>query len=302
MENHTFGNDWTEQKLICVKDYAASWAAIMEYEKKKWGWKTHYIDAFSGSGTYSPKKKKNDDAHHTSLFGDETEAEKQEVRAGSAQLAIKQVPKFDRVDLIEINPEHASNLRSIAGDELNKRVFVHEADVNKKLCELAKSLTKNDRALLFLDPYGCQVWWETLQKIAATEVVDVWYLFSIMGINRKLTLTPDKIPPHEREILNKCLGTDLWEKFFYKQNVDTDLFGEIPKTTRKAAPLDVERFFQEHLGIIFPTVSPHCLRLKNKKNGHMFSLYFAISNPHDSAKKLALKLANPILKRWENSS
>jgi hypothetical protein len=59
LDNHTFGNDWIDQKLICVKDYAASWAAIMEHEKKKWGWKTHYIDAFSGSGTYSPKIKNN---------------------------------------------------------------------------------------------------------------------------------------------------------------------------------------------------------------------------------------------------
>ena len=35
----------------------------------------------------------------------------------------------------------------------------------------------NNRAVLFLDPYGMQVSWETLAAVAATKAIDLWMLY-----------------------------------------------------------------------------------------------------------------------------
>ena len=298
MVEQKFGHEWSQRKLHCVKDYLAGWTAMMEFNSRRFGWKTRYIDAFSGTGSFEIKATKSP----TPLFDKvENDEEKREIQQGSARIAIEHKPKFDRIDLIELDPEKANELRKIAGEELGSRVFVHEGDANSVLEDLCLNIDKNERAVLFLDPFGCQVWWETLQAVAKTKRIDIWYLFSIMGVNRKLPKRPEDIPDHERTILNKCLGTNDWENQFYQQQLEQDLFGEVPVTTRLAKPSKIEEYFKNKLGTIFPFVSSDCLRLKSSRNGHIFSLFFAISNPSEAAMKRAIKLVTPILKKWEKS-
>lgn len=298
MVEQKFGNVWSQKKLNCVADYLQGWCAMMAVNAKNYGWKTRYIDAFSGTGSFEMKSK---NLGNSWFSESENEDEKREIQEGSARIAINHVPKFDRIDLIELDPLKADELRRIAGDELDSRVFVHQADVNEKLAELCRSINNDERAVLFLDPFGCQVWWETLLDVAATKKIDVWYLFSIMGVNRKLPKTPEDIPEHERKILNKCLGNTEWESDFYQQTTAEDLFGEVPVTTRNARPTKIEEYFHKKLAQIFPFVAPDCLRLKSSRNGHIFSLYFAISNPSEAAKKRAKSLVTPILKKWEKA-
>ncbi|GAI54351.1 unnamed protein product, partial [marine sediment metagenome] len=54
---------------------------------------------------------------------------------------------------------------------------------------------QNNRAVLFLDPYGMQVNWETIKAIANTEAIDLWYLFPFgIGVNRLLQKDAGKMP------------------------------------------------------------------------------------------------------------
>lgn len=299
MKAHKFGGvTWTQLKLNCVEDYSKAWAKIMA--PLPWA-TTRYIDAFSGTGSYSPKirnslSKSNDQIF--SEFNDPIE-EKEQLQKGSARLAIDLEPKFDRIDLIELKETYANQLRKLAGDELGQRVFVHEKDANHALADLANNFTRQDRALVFIDPYGCEVWWETLEKIARTKVADVWYLFPTMGVNRQLEGDPSKIPQYKQDALDRVLGTPEWRTAFYKQSIKTDLFGEQEITERHAGPNVVEAFFIERLKTIFPAVHENCLQLRNSKNGHLFSLCFAVSNPSVKAQKLAMKIAGHTIKRWE---
>ena len=38
---------------------------------------------------------------------------------------------------------------------------------------------------MFLDPYGMEVEWKTLQAVAATRAIDVWFLFPLAGLYRQ---------------------------------------------------------------------------------------------------------------------
>jgi three-Cys-motif partner protein len=73
----------------------------------------------------------------------------------------------------------------------------------QKLCD--KDWTSR-RAVLFLDPYGMQVEWRTIEAIAATKAIDLWLLFPLgIGVNRLLTKSGD-IPESWRNRLNLLLG------------------------------------------------------------------------------------------------
>ena len=74
-------------------------------------------------------------------------------------------------------PERASSLEILPGD------------ANEILVSWVGSQNWNKtRAVVFLDPYGMQVDWETLKALGATSGVDLWLLFPLgVGVMRLLT-------------------------------------------------------------------------------------------------------------------
>lgn len=44
------------------------------------------------------------------------------------------------------------------------------------------------RAVVFLDPFGMQVEWRTIERIGQTKAIDLWILFPLgVAVNRFLT-------------------------------------------------------------------------------------------------------------------
>lgn len=294
---HKLGGTWTEQKLLCVKSYAEAWASLMANNTQRYGWKTRFIDAFSGTGTYQPNNRGQDTSSGSLFEKSEDEAEFRSVRDGSAKIAMAVEPPFHRIDLIENKRKFSLELERLAADRLNRDVFVHEKDANQALSEVAQTISGEERALAFIDPYGCQVNWSTLEELSRTEKVDVWYLFPTMGVNRQLRSDPQEISEATKDRLCAILGTSSWEREFYESDLTPDLLGEVDHTTRKAGPSNIERFFLERLKLIFPYVHEDCLRLHNSRNGHLFSLTFAISSESEKAKRHAKRLANDAISK-----
>ena len=136
-----------------------------------------------------------------------------------------------------------------------RRIEVINADANDAIADLCKSTNwGTSRGVVFLDPYGLQVTWETLVAIARTGALDVWVLFpSGMGLNRLLTKSGD-IPREWQDTLDRSLGTNEWHDAFYRSEDEADLFGSQSKIVKDAEPRKLERFFLDRLRTIFPTV------------------------------------------------
>jgi len=69
-----------------------------------------------------------------------------------------------------------------------KKIDLINTDANSWIIDRCNNYKwQNNRAVLFLDPYGMQVNWETIKAIANTEAIDLWYLFPFgIGVNRLL--------------------------------------------------------------------------------------------------------------------
>jgi three-Cys-motif partner protein len=75
-----------------------------------------------------------------------------------------------------------------------RRIIVQEGDANAALQGwLATGIDwKHYRAVVFLDPFGMQVPWSTIEKLAATKSVEVIVNFPLgMAVHRLLTKTGD---------------------------------------------------------------------------------------------------------------
>ncbi len=75
------------------------------------------------------------------------------------------------------------------------RVRFHTGDVNDILPRLLERLSSKHRAVVFVDPYGMQLEWRTLQAIAECPRVDLWLLVpTAMGVQRLATRRRERMP------------------------------------------------------------------------------------------------------------
>ncbi|MHC2463679.1 three-Cys-motif partner protein TcmP [Bradyrhizobium embrapense] len=283
---HEFGGQHTEIKLSIVDGYLRAYVTALR-SKFKHLW---YIDAFAGTGGRTVRTE--------ARGGDLVESpapEAIEQRRGSAQIALDVTPPFDFLLFVENNPNHAAALHELAAKHLQRKIVVAEDDANAALKALVTANRWNDkRGVVFLDPYGMEVEWSTLQALASTEAIDVWFLFPLAGLYRQAARRLVDIDASKRASLTKMFGSDSWEKELYPIASEPDMFGDLPERRRQLDPRGLERYVEARLSQIFGHVLTP-LALPVEKNPQMFSLFLCISNRSPEAIGLAKRIGNHLL-------
>jgi three-Cys-motif partner protein len=113
-------------------------------------WKgLHYIDLFAGAGIER-------------LRGSE------ELHWGSPMIAANAPKPFDGLHLCELDPQkHNALERRVAAVRLDSQIL--KRDANKEVHNIAKGIPQGTLSLAFLDPYGLELDFETLEVLAAKQ-------------------------------------------------------------------------------------------------------------------------------------
>jgi len=147
---------------------------------------------------------------------------------------------------------------------------------------------------LFLDPYGMEVHWETLEAIAKTGAIDLWMLFPLgVAVNRMLT-KDGIIPDNWVSQLNRLFGNEQWRPIFYETYSTLSLFGEKTEIRKVCNFDDISNYFIKRLKTIFPGVAENPKPLYNKKSIPLFLFCFASSNPGRGS-EISIRIAQHIL-------
>jgi three-Cys-motif partner protein len=254
-KDHRFGGDWTTAKLDVLSRYLTSYTiALKDKPSPDRPFIKAYIDAFAGTGYRSLKESP---AQHESLFPDMAAQDSQSLLEGSAKLALRTTPAFDRYIFIERHSARCKQLGNLKNEfpALAENIKILPGDANIEIQNLAGKDWRFRRAVLFLDPYGMQVEWNTIEAIANTKAIDLWLLFPLgIGVNRLLKKSGD-IPDSWRERLNTLLGTDAWYKEFYTIQTTKTLFGTEQDHFIKESMETIGRYFNDRLRSIFAGVA-----------------------------------------------
>jgi three-Cys-motif partner protein len=289
----SFGGAWSEQKLRCVEAYTESYLKVMQRQS----WATlHYVDAFAGRG-------KQQLPNHTVTNEDEGLLATASFLEGSALRALKVSSNasrgFDKFLFIEASRSASHQLvdnintdyPSMAG-----RVDVLRSDANEAISSYVDQTDwSRTRGLIFLDPFGLEVRWETIVKLASTKACDVWYLFPLVGVIRMMTNTGE-IDTSWKIKLNSLFGTDSWYDEFYPAAQFT-LFGDVDKI-KDAKPDHILEYLRARLGTVFAAVSKAAV-LCNSRGFPLFALVMGVSNPN--AKTQALRICNHLIDQLSSS-
>ncbi len=258
-----------------------------------------YIDAFAGTGYINKKAKEplTDEEFQLSL-PELFEPEVRDFIEGSARTALRITPGFKKYIFIEKDQKKVSQLENIKVDfpEHAENIEIVRGDANEAILKICAQQWRTNRAVIFLDPYGMQIPWSTIERIAETQAIDLWYLFPIgVAINRLLK-KDGAISDSIRSRLNQTFGETDWFDAFYTSHQRNDIFGGTDYHLEKTADFEViKEYFIQRLKEIFPGVADNPLLLKNSRNSPLYLLCFACGNRHavDTAKKIAQDILNP---------
>lgn len=287
---HEFGGIWTEHKLTALRKYMAAYATILGKKKFRFA----FIDAFAGSGERQSSPKR--DTGQVAMFEEE-----RAFALGSAQIALECSPPFDKYFFVEKRKDFVAQLGELRDryPALADRVEIKREEANTFLQGLTDphKSWKENRALVFLDPYGMNVDWTTVAGLAATKAIDLWYLFPFgIGLNRLVTRSGKFQPGWEKRI-TRLLGVprSVWEPAFYEEvEVERTLFDDATTVRQKVTLEAIAQFVVKRLESIFPKVAPP-LWLRNSSGNPLYLLCFAAANPE--AADLACGIADDILKK-----
>ena len=293
-KQHTFGGDWTSTKLAVLAKYLAAYTtALKDKPSADDAFQKAYIDAFAGTGSWSMPR--DEAASRKSLFPEVEEVAPRQLLDGSARLALKTHPRFDRYIFIEHNADRCAQLEAMKAEfpELAADIRIERSEANEAIRKICQKDWRSHRAVLFLDPYGMQVEWQTIEAIATTRAIDLWLLFPLgIGVTRLLTRSGE-IPTGWRSRLDKLLGTNDWYEAFYRVEHTPTLFGDDEERLTKATNASIGRYFTDRLKSIFHSVAEPGV-LRSSSNCPLYLLCFAAGNARGAP--IALKIANHLLK------
>jgi three-Cys-motif partner protein len=279
---HKFGGKHTELKLKIVKSYLDSYLIAM----RKSQFKNIYIDAFAGTGS------------RTQLQGDVPLFAGEQPQSidvpGSVRLVLDIEDGFDEHIFIDKNPKHVHALNELVKDYPKKVAKCIEGDANAIVTSICRKTNWKKsggpwgtRAVLFLDPYGMEVEWETLQAIAATQAIDLWFLFPISGLYRQAAKNWSSVDDSKISALNKCLGTDKWRSVFYQPKTQFGLFDQTEELVREKDVQALEEYVKERLKTVFTAWVSDPIQLYGPTGAQLYSLFFTLSNPSPKAHAVA---------------
>lgn len=295
MAHHEFGGNWTDRKLERVRGYLSAYTRIFAGNVRARKLTAIYVDAFAGTGYRAQRRSAGGRALP---FPELADPEAEAFLKGSARLALEVEPPFSEYVFIERGVKRVRELENLKQQfpEKAAAITVVRRDANSYLKEWCRGTDwRLRRAVVFLDPYGMQVEWATIEAVAQTHAIDLWVLFPLGVAVTRLLTRHDPPPAPWSRALTRTLGTEEWRRVFYRTDAQRGLFGSREVHTREADFDKVGRFFVERLKTVFPKVAENPLPLRNSKNIPLYLLCFAVGNP--GAASTAIKIAQYILSR-----
>ncbi|WP_081629235.1 three-Cys-motif partner protein TcmP [Methylopila sp. M107] len=293
-----FGGPWTEIKLDAIEYYLQCYLNAMT----RTPFNLWYIDAFAGTGRRLRKRTIGGLEQNRIIETIEEEVE------GSVLRALKLQPPFHHFVFIEKDPDFHAALENAVGQPVSAKVECLKGETNLVLRrEFSQDEWQGRRAarrgVVFLDPFALQVEWKTLEVLASTKALDVWYLFPLRDVTRQLAKSYNGIGPKAPKldsVLGPAWSTDLYAFPLKEAPVQTELFdlGDTEQFAERVGDQShIERWFKTRLELIFAHVSEP-LPLFTDPSRQAFSLFLAISNPDRSAIDLATKFSGYVSKNF----
>lgn len=197
---------------------------------------------------------------------------KNKIYLGSPLLSLSIQPPFTNYWFNE--RDYFSELQArVNASPLAAQVSLFQMDVNEAVDPIVEAIRSMDRTrtqklptfnIAFLDPEGLELNWETVEKLAQINRMDLIINFSTVGINRNLD---------RPETIDRYFGSSRWREMVTSSD----------PTSRRRQFINLYRqqleSFNYHIVTDDDSSGHHDIAMRNTKNAEVYSLIFASKHP-----------------------
>lgn len=286
-----FGGPWTTEKLDILERYLNAYTTALKNQP----FRLVYIDAFAGSGEINIGE-----------YG-VNEFDSDSFVTGSTERALRVLDRpFDELVFVEKQADSYDKLIELKARHPDRLIDVQRDDANTFLAGLTKHSFLNGpaahgyvdwRGVLFVDPFGTELEWATVEHIAGVCRLDMWLLFPVGAIGRMLPLTrnPDEVEPKWADRLTTVFGGDHWRKL-YSRSPQEELFGD-EVMERERGVQGLLSIYKDRLREAFgQRVLSESRTLTNSRNSPLFEFIFCVGSPSEKAIKAAKGIARHLVR------
>jgi three-Cys-motif partner protein len=284
---------WARDKLDRLAKYLRAYTTIMQAQH--WCREYVYVDAFAGPGTHTLRPATSRTTLQDTLMGiaqyGSADRDQHEFVAGSPRVALELEHPFTRYVFIDHQPDRIAELKRLKAEYAGHRhIAIREGDCNTYLQERIVRNPQVDwrtwRFLVFLDPFGMQVPWDTIRALGETGAVEIFLNFPVGMAIQRLLLRSGTFTDRRRKKLDDYFGSGEWYDVLYRH--EPDLFRESSPVKVEASGKALVQWYRRRLQESFGHTSKAAL-IRNTKGGHLYYLMLATPNA------TGLKIANAIL-------
>lgn len=293
---------WAQEKLDLLEKYLAAYTKILS--NQAWCRGYFYIDAFAGAGHAKLRKEQKPEPESETVpslidvgsFSVE-DAGGSEYIDGSPTVALNIDKPFSKYIFIEKNPRRFNQLRDLKEKFKNDRTIdIVQEDATSAILAILSDPSidwANHRAVIFLDPFGMQVPWSTLEAIGKNRGVEIILNLPVGMAIQRLLPRSGNFSDKQREKLNNYFGSPEWEDIIYEKSAD--LFGGTDVQKLEGAGERLANWYQGRLRKLFG-FAPRPRLIRNSQGTHLYYLLFA--GPNKTGAKIAsdifLKQGDPV--------
>lgn len=196
----------TSEKLEYIRKYMEAYLVATKKLPTK-----YYIDAFAGSG-----KCVICDVECKSKGGKKCLlCTRGRIVDGSVLISLKTKNKFSGYIFIEINKSNIKELEKFIlqefSEDLRKLIKIKEADSNELLKNLYQYVSKYTGCLIFLDPEGPELFWDTIKYLSKIQKVELLILYPY-------DMSLVRLTKNFEEKLDKFYGDHEWSAIYNDKN------------------------------------------------------------------------------------
>jgi three-Cys-motif partner protein len=209
---------WAKHKLAALRRYLEFYTTVL----KKQPWRTIYVDGYAGGGraVIRTAAQSAQSIAFPEFEAGQIDSEQRELIAGSPRVSLEITNPFDRYVFIEPDPARVSELQAMKeefGASRTIDVRPEQAAVGVEWVTSQRISKKSHRGVAFLDPFGADLQWTTIQRLADTKLFEVFVNFALSMAIQRMMPNDGNIPPSWRSALDRYFGTESWYDEVYEE-------------------------------------------------------------------------------------
>lgn len=209
---------WAKEKLQALERYLEFYTKILKNQR----WQTIYVDAFAGGGRAVVRSDPKRAMPSAPLFLGESEvdSDQRELIDGSPRVALDIANPFARYVFIDPDPARITELLALrdeyaAGRSIDVLAMDAAAGIDWVASQAISRSTH--RGVVFLDPFGANLTWSSIQRLADTKLFEVVINFGLNMTIQRMLPNSGRISEAWTAKLDAYFGTHEWFDAAYRE-------------------------------------------------------------------------------------